>query len=151
MCNHMSLDEQVKAMRGLGEVLMPYNFPKVPAEEEEDVNSIKTREITVDGYTLIVHYSKAEYQQHYLETLQVLGKYTPFLPFSLVCKIGRRFLGPNHLSFVELFKGNKIYCWTVVKDRDDIAVPGPYNNDIESRIFEGFEYRVMDSKQVNFY
>ncbi len=151
MCNHMSLDEHVKAMRGLGEVLMPYNFPKVPAEEEDDINPIKTREVTVDGYTLIVHYSKAEYQQHYLETLQVLGKYTPFLPFSLVCKVGKRFLGSNHLSFVEIFKTNKIYCWTVVKDKDDIAIPGPYNNDIESRIFEGFEYRVMDSKQVNFY
>jgi hypothetical protein len=152
MYNHKSFDEQVEEMKRFGNILMPYNFPQVPQEEEEDVNFIKAREVMVDGYSLILHYSKADYGNHYLETLQVLGKYIPFLPFSLVCKIGKRFLGNKHLSLVELFRDNrKIYCWTLVSNRAGKAVPGPYQNEVETCIYEGFEYRSVSPKQVNFY
>ena len=54
------LEVQVEEMRSLGEQLIPYNFPRAPAEWEEDINLLKAREIIVDGYTVVVHYSKAD-------------------------------------------------------------------------------------------
>jgi hypothetical protein len=150
--NHKSFDEHIREMKGFGHFLMPYNFPQVPAEEEEDVNFIKAREVVIDGYNLILHYSKADYGGHFLQTLQVLGKFTPFLPFCLVCKIGKRFLGDKHLSLVELFRDNrKIYCWTLVTNRAGKPIQGPYQNDEETCVYEGFEYRSVSPKQVNFY
>lgn len=147
------LDDHIKEMRAFGEFLMPYNFPQVKAEEEETVNAIKARDVEVDGYSLILHYSKSKYESHYLETLQILGKYAPFLPFSVVCKIGKKFLGDQHLSLVEILRDNrKIYCWSVVLDKDRNPTVGPYQKDeVEKCIYEGFEYIFMSPNQVNFY
>lgn len=146
------LDEKIQTMKRFGHFLMPYNFPRVPAEDEEDVNFIKAQEVSVDGYNLILQYSKSDYGQHYLHTLQILGKFTPFLPFSLVCKIGKRFLGDKHLSLVELFRDNrKIYCWTLVTDTQESAIEGPYRVEVETHIYEGFEYKSVSPNQVNFY
>lgn len=148
---YKSFDEEVAEIKTFGEFLIPYNFPQVPPEEEEPINYIKPREIRVDGYNLIVHYSKADYGTHYLETLQVLGKYSPFLPFSLVCKIGKKFMGDQYLSLVELYKDNrKIYCWTLILNKNNKPIPGPYQqDDTEHCTYEGLEYRCVSPKQVN--
>jgi len=149
---HEKLDTIVEKMRSFGDFLVPYNFPRVPHEEEDAINCIKARDVHVDGYNLILHYSKAEYEHNYVESLKVLGKYSPFLPFILVCKIGKRFLGEEHLSLVEIFQGNrKIYCWSKVTDKDGKAVPSPHQTELERRIFEGFSYRLMNPSHVNFY
>ena len=146
------LDEHIEEMRSFGEFLVPYNYPQVTQNEEEDVNYIKAREAIVDGYSLILHYSKADYGNHYLETLQILSKYCPFLPFSLVCKIGKKFLGDKHLSLVEIFRDNrKIYCWTIVVDKNGNPVSGPHQEELEVKSYEGFEYHSMRPEQVNFH
>ena len=150
---YKSLDDHITEMRSFGEFLMPYNFPQVKAEEEDDVNHIKAREVYVDGYDLILHYSKSQYENHFLETLQILGKYSPFLPFFLVCKIGKKFLGEQQLSLVEIFRDNrKIYCWTLVLDKAGKPTQGPYQKEgVETCTYEGFEYRFMTPNQLNFY
>jgi hypothetical protein len=149
---HEKLDTIVKNMRSFGEFLVPYNFPRASQKDEEAVNCPKTQDVHVDGYNLILHYSKAGYEANYVETLQVLGKYSPFLPFSLVCKIGKRFLGEDYLSLVEIFRENrKIYCWTKITDLDGTAVPGPHQSDLERCIYEGFSYLLMHPSNVNFY
>src|SRR5690348_1768102 len=104
--------EVVENIKKFGEFLIPYNFPIATTEDEDAINIIKTKEVVIDGYNLIIHYNKAKYKDHYLTTLQILGRWSPFLPFSLVCKIGKKFLGDQHLSLVEIFVENrKIYCW----------------------------------------
>lgn len=149
---HERLATLVEKMRSFGEFLVPYNFPRVPQEEEEAINCLKTRDVHVDGYNLILHYSKAEYEHNYVETLQILGKYSPFLPFGLVCRIGKRFFGEEYLSLVEIFKDNrKIYCWTLITDREGTAVPNPHQGELDRRIYEGFSYRLMNPSNVNFY
>jgi hypothetical protein len=146
------LDDHIEQMRKLGEFLIPYNFPQVQEKEESDINNIKSKEVCVDGYNLIVHYSKADWGNHYLETLQILGKYMPFLPFSLVCKIGKRFLGDKHLSLVEIVRENrKIYCWSVVLNRSNEPIQGPYQGSLEHNEYDGLEFHRMTSDNVNFY
>ncbi len=146
------LDDCVEQMREFGEFLIPYNYPKVSEKEEEDINYIKLRDVCVDGYSLILHYSKADWDDHYLETLQILGKYMPFLPFSVVCKIGKKFLGDKHLSLIEIIReGRKIYCWSVVLDHTGKPVPGPYRGELEHNEYDGLEFRRMNPEHVNFY
>jgi hypothetical protein len=146
------IHEIIEHMKSLGEMLMAYNFPRSEPEVEDEINVLKSREMNVDGYHVILHYSKSDYGSHYVETIQVLGKYCPFLPFNLVCKIAKAFLGEAELSLVELFKdGRKLYCWTVVLDQEGKAMPSPYKTEVRACSFEGFDYGYLNPEQVNFY
>jgi hypothetical protein len=74
----------------------------------------------------------------------VFAKYSAFLPFSLVVKVGRKFLGKHCLSLMEMHRGQrKIYCWTVYRDHDGRAVRTPFKMPSEKCVFEGFEYHYM--------
>lgn len=146
------LDEIVDNMRKLGEMLIPYNFPLAPITLEDDLAIFKERETVVDGYPIILHYQKSDYQKHFMETLQIYGKSSPFLPFNLVCKLAKRFLGSKHLSLVEIFKNNrKIYIWSVCVDKEGQAISSPYDTETEDCQFEGLNYLYMQPNQVNFF
>jgi len=147
-----NFDKVVSEIKNFGNFLIPYNFPKTSSSAEEDLNCLKLRDVHVDGYHVILHYNKAEHEDHYVETLQVLSKYSPFLPFSVVCKIGKKFFGDECLSLVEFYKDNrKIFCWTFVTDHDNKPVAGPYHIEDAYFTYEGLRYRWVDPKQVNFY
>ncbi|NIQ17107.1 MAG: hypothetical protein GTO02_22805, partial [Candidatus Dadabacteria bacterium] len=103
----MKLEKHVKEMRAFGELLMPYTFPKVAPQEEIDINFIKSREFDVDGYSVIVYYNKANWDEHYLETIQIMSLYGVFLPFYLICKIAKQFFGDQYLSLIEFFQNGK--------------------------------------------
>jgi hypothetical protein len=149
---HKKLEDHVEHMRNLGDMLIPYNFPKAPAEWEDDINILKATEMVVDGYTIVVHYSKADYETHYLETLQILGKNAPFLPFVLICKLAKRFLGEHELSLIEVVRDNrKVYCWTLTVDRDGKPIPSPFDQETEPCQYEGFHYSYMKPDQVRFH
>ena len=146
------IDEIMDQMRSMGELLVPYNFPKADPRLENDLNILKTVDCIVDGYSICLHFSKADYDAHYLETLQVLGKDIPFLPFCLIVKLARKFLGGHNLSLVELLKGNrKIYCWTLTVDRRGRPLPAIHEVESETCVYEGFEYSYLDPATVNFY
>lgn len=136
------LDYQIEEMRRLSEILLPYTYPVVATfEEEQEILPLKQRAIKVDGYDLIVCFSQADYGKYILESLQIQSIYTPFLPFSLVCKVGRMFMGSKHLSYVEFFKDiRKIYCWTV-KRENGVAVPPTKS---QPGNYEGFKYRILN-------
>jgi hypothetical protein len=51
-------DDIVNHMKSLAEYFIPYNFPKVPPKEEDEINILKFREAMVDGYNVILHYNK---------------------------------------------------------------------------------------------
>lgn len=147
-----SLGKHIEEMRGLGEVLVKYNFPKAPSEWEDDLNVLKMRELIIDGYYVLAHYSKADYGDHFLETLQVLGKNCPFLPFFLVCKLAKRFLGERELSLLEFVRDNrKIYCWTLTLDMENNPIPSPFDPEVKRCVYEGLEYGYMQPSQVNFH
>ena len=146
------VDEVISNARIIGEQLMCYNFPQADPRLEDDLNILKTKEVLVDGYSVILHYSKADYRTYYLETLQILGKNSPFLPFHLVVKIARKFLGNQKLTLVEPMRDNrKIYCWTVTLDRRGIAIDSPNQPPVEAQSYDGFKYTYLDAQHINFY
>jgi hypothetical protein len=148
-----TFDDVVADMRVLGEQLIPYNHPKGDRSLENYLTIVKSVEAVLDGYNLILHYSKADYRTHFLETAQVYGKRLPFLPFHLVAKIGKKFLGPNHLMLAEqLNEGQKIYCWNVVVDKKGKAIENAqYKEDCTLMEYEGFKYSYMQPGSVTSY
>ena len=112
---YYKIDDVVKEMKALGEVLVPFNYPIKPITSWEDELSIfKVRELTIDGYEIFIHYMKSDYNDYFIETLQIHNFKHPFLPFNLICNLGKRFFGKNHLSLVEVFKEHrKIYIWSL--------------------------------------
>lgn len=152
MYPEVSLSELVSSLKNLGTMLIPYNYPLAPITEEDDMSFFKTRDAVVDGYTVILHYQKCDYDSHLMETLQIYGKYSPFLPFELVCKLARKFLGGQELSLVEVFRDNrKIYCWSVCIDRAGNPIEAPYEVEVEKCTFGGLTYNYMLPSQVNLF
>lgn len=147
-----SFDETVKEMKSFGAYLMPYSRPKVAQEDDNDINFMKAKEALVDGYSLVLYYSKNDWPTHYMEIVQISGKFTPFLPFSLVCKIGRKFLGEKYLSYVDFMQEDrKTYCWTAASDKANNPIPAPYKKESLSDdcIYEGLCYKCLNpSKKV---
>lgn len=142
-----SFDEVVRETKSLGELLMQYSQPHKSKEYEEDIQCLKVREITVDGYSVVICYSKNDWPHHYMEVLQITGKYTPFLPFSLICKIGKKFFGEMYLSYVDFIKDDrKTYCWTVASDKSNNPIPVPYRKEIllDDREYEGLFYKCVN-------
>jgi hypothetical protein len=146
------LEEIIESMRTLGDILIPHNFPRVPLSMEDDLAILKQKEVIVDGYPVVLHYQKSDYTQYLIENLQIYGKNSPFLPFNLVCKLGKKFLGSHHLSLVEVFKENrKIYIWSVCVDNRGRPIPLPWEKDTEECIFEGFNYLYIQPNKIEFY
>ena len=148
----MNIYDTVGRIKRMAEQLVPYNFPTVSPQDEEIINFLKFTEATVDGYDVILHFNKHDYGDHYLETFQVLGKEVPFLPFVLICKLAKLFLGEQKLSLVEVLKdGRKIYCWTLIRDKKGKAIAAPYQNKGEDCSYEGFQYSYVTPDKINFY
>lgn len=148
---HEPLDAAVLNMRAVGDILMPYNPPAAP-DSEEVLGVLKIRETTVDGYEVVLYFTKSDYGNHITEVFQVYGSNSTFLPFHLVCKLAKKFLGDKELSFVELFKSNrKIYCWTVNTDRDGKPIQSPFKIKLHDRDYQGWHYSALEPSDVNFY
>lgn len=141
------LDRQIHRMEAMADMLIPFTFPEVPFEEEQQVLALKQHCVQVDGYNIVVCYSKADYEKYMLKTIQIQSIFTPFLPFSLVCKIGRKFLGSKHLSYVEFLRGSrKVYCWTIKVEDGEPMAPGKKTR---PGSYEGFDYRILNPGSVD--
>lgn len=146
------IQDIVSRMKTLGERLVPYNFPMAPPHVEEDINPSKTVEATVDGYQLVLYYSKADYKNYIVEMFQVFGKNDPFLPFNLVTKLAKTFLGKEGLSLTEVIRDNrKIYCWTLRTDNVGQLIHGQLADEVEECEYEGMRYVYLRPDQVNIY
>jgi len=147
---HKTLDDIIEQIKNVGDALVPYNYPLNDPRLEDDIHLLKIVETVVDGYDVVLYFSRADYKTHFLETVQIFGKTIPFLPFSLVTKIAKKFLGGHNLSLVELPGMNrKIYCWTVCLDTRGRPINSPYDGKVEMCDYEGFKYSHMQPDQVN--
>ncbi len=150
--NYSKFDEKIEIIRNMSRGLVPYNFPLGPIELEYYLSPLKKGEAVVDGYTIVFHFNRAKYRDHYLETFQMHNKYAPFLPFSLVVKLGIKVLGGHNLSFVDFYQDeNKIYCWSVCLDERGRPISSPVKESSITKNFEGFEYQHISPEQLNFY
>lgn len=151
MIKPATLSEIVEVMTGIGEVLVPFNFPKAPITLEDHLGIFKARDAEIDGYPLFLHYQKSDYNEYYIETLQIHNRRGPFLPFNLICKIGTKFLGTLNLSLIEIFRENrKIYIWSKCTDKKGHTIAVPNNSESETCEYEGLQYLYMQPSDVDF-
>lgn len=145
-------EARLENLRNLSRGLVPYNFPLGPVELEYYLSPLKRSETEVDGYSVVFHFNRASYNDHFLESFQVYNKYAPFLPFCLVAKLARKALGSHELSLVEFYQEDrKIYCWSVCLDERGRPIASPMQERTDSRVFEGFRYAYMTPEQLNLY
>ena len=147
------LNEVVDGMKALGEVLVSFNYPQVPYSElEDELGIFKAREAVIDGYSLFLHYQKSDYDDYFIQSIQIHNLKSPFLPFNLICKVGRRFLGSRHLSLIEIFKEHrKIYIWSLCTDKNNNPIEIPNKDSIEECEFEGLHYSYLQPSMVDFF
>ena len=149
---YQNLEDIITEMRNMGDLLIEHNFPNVPISSEDDLIVFRQRDVVVDGYSVTLNYQKFDYDGLFMETLQIYGTNNPFLPFNLICKLAKKFLGSANLSLVELFKDNrKIYIWTVWVDEEGKPSSAPYEMETEECYFEGLQYSYMQPNQIDFF
>ena len=144
------MKEIISEMREMAELLIPHCHPKVSVEAEKEIQLLNQRIVIIDGYEIKVFLSMAEYDDHKFEYLRMQATRIPFLPFNLVCKIARLFLGDRELSYIDILNdGQKIYCWTLKRDETG----NPVAQEVECRLseFEGFSFSILDPKAVHFH
>jgi hypothetical protein len=149
MIDHTPLHQTVESMRHMGESLVSLTFPRVDFKIEQDILMLKQRVIVLDGHEISICYSKADYEEYHLESLQVQSVFSPFLPFNMVCKLGRAFLGSGGLSYIEFFRtSKKVYCWTI-KSKDGRPLPPDSRGKLGR--YEGFEFNVLQPGTVDLF
>jgi hypothetical protein len=153
MFDNRPLDEIVQSMRNVGEMLIPQNYPKMlSSSREDDLLIFKKKNLVVDGYNIDIHYQKSDFDDYFTETLQIYAQYCPFLPFNIVVKLAKKFLGENHLSLVEIYReGRKIYIWMLHVDRTGNPIELPFDIPVESCDFEGMKYSYMSPVHVHIF
>lgn len=144
-------EEHVREMKALAAFLIPYTPPKYP--NDEDINWFKQRDVTIDGYPVVAHYTQSDQGDSRLDVLTIGCKYSPVVPFVSVCKLAEKFLGSENLTLFEyISNGKKIYSWMALF-RDGKAVDNPYNS-VGKHHYRGLSFyrAVIDSnKHVTFF
>lgn len=129
----LPIEQHAKEMKTLAEQLVPYSYPIRSSADENDIYCLKQREVVVDGYHLLLWFSRQASNDVYADILQVTGLYFSFLPFDLLCKLAGIFLGNKNIYFSSVTRNvnginKKIYIWTAyIKDGKIII-----NNNIKS-------------------
>lgn len=143
------LDHAVTVMKRMADYLMPFCKNK---DDELDLAILKQYYITVDGYEVILFFTKehhvkfdadkgGEKEECDLLVLQIYSKHFPFLPFRVLLTIAAKFLGKDALALSEsVMLGKKLYMWSVAFDELGGAIPLPDNIKVQKCIYDGIEY-----------
>ena len=142
--------ERVDSIKRIAKRLIPLTYPRVQFSEEQEIIFLKQRQITIDGYDVMVCYSEADYEKNFLRSLQIQSiQNGPFLPFTVVCKLGKIFLGTYGLSYIEFFRNNrKVYCWTVKYQGEHVLPPG---NKTKPYSYEGFKFGLIHPGSIDLF
>lgn len=143
------LETLVAEMRSMATTLVPYSYPRVSIEVDQEVVPLKIRNLNIDGYEVSLHFNKtSQYNGPFSdESLQLQSVNSMFLPFNLVCKLGIAFLGREQLAYTEFSKPDrKIYCWMVLY-KDEEKIPPRKESTLTS--YEDLHFHVLNSGSLN--
>jgi len=136
------LEKTISEMKGMANMLIPHTWPQAEFEDEQAVLCLKQRIVTIDGYQVTLCFSRADYGKYFLDSLQIQSYHAPFLPFAVICKLGKMFFGNGLLAYVDFFKNDKkVYCWAVKHIEGQILPPTKRSRPAE---FEGYEFRILN-------
>jgi len=144
---HKALDDTIDEMRATAKQLIDFTHPQASKHDEHDIDCLKQRQITVDGYDVAVHFSISQFPSgRRVESLEIVGVYVPFLPMFLVCKIAGKFLGSYELKYAESFKkGRKVYIWTVAVDNRGCPIKLSRSR-LQQTTYDGFTFSYKDTE-----
>jgi hypothetical protein len=146
------LDEAIIRLKNMGELLIPYNYPRNDPAIESTIAVLKTTSVYVDGYEVNVHFNKSDYEDHYIESCQISGNNIPFLPLQVIIKIAKKCLGEEYLHLSERTVGGTMFwSWSVCKDKDGNALPWPYKMKVMHCSYNGFEFNKIKPGELNFH
>jgi hypothetical protein len=139
----MRLEDHVREMKSLAETLKPYSPPRCP--RDDDISWLKAREVVVDGIPMTIHYSVADHGDFNPAVLTIGCRNVPFIPFTVICKVARMFLGTDNLTLFEYTKGgSKIYSWMVLFNNKGEPVQD-HHNDKDKESYNGFSFFRADT------
>lgn len=140
MMNVKSFEQTVDEMKDVADTLLPYTYPKTTKRNDLIVSTLKQRVVFVDGYKVAVQFSRGDYDDHYVEGLEITSANCPFLPMYVVCKIAAKFLGGYGLRHSVTYQhGRKVYRWHVMVDKQGHPLPIEWK-DVQPLNFEDFEF-----------
>ena len=135
-----NLQTIARDLKAASNLIVNFTFPKISPSEESDFDFLRSATICVDGSLINIYYTKSDYNSHFFETVQIIGEHSPFIPFLVVLKVGKVFLGDGTLTLTEFYQKNrKVYCWNLITNKDgekfeSILIQGEKCN------FEGHDY-----------
>lgn len=138
-------EDQAGEMRGLAEVLRDFTPPRHPPDA--DISWMKQREVVIDGYRMVAHFSQADYGEIVSSVLTIACVRAPFVPFVAVCKAVGLFFDHPATLYEYTRSGRKIYSWMSVAKQGRL-VDNPHQGDAED--YHGFTfYRAASGQSVN--
>ena len=87
-----NLQTIARDLKSASNLIVNFTFPKISPSEESDFDFLRSATICVDGSLVNIYYTKSDYNSHFFETVQIIGEYSPFIPFLVVLKVGKVFL-----------------------------------------------------------
>ncbi len=139
-----------KQLKDISRTLINYSYPKVSVEEELEILPLKQMYIVIDGYNIFLTYSVSEQSKYIIECIQMYAAGCAiFIPFNIVCKIAKAFLGNNNLTYIEALRDDKkIYCWSIKRDKIKGKIIEVNNGKLMD--YEGLEFNVLDTETFKF-
>lgn len=136
-------DQKSMQLKLLADVLKKYSSPYNNKQLESELLFLKKTEICFDGYNIVFHFTKTNYESYVLENLQVYSKDFPILPFCVPFKFAQSFYGDiQDISYLESeLDGIRVYCWMFLRKIKDNKILLPVKN--YSKVIEQDGVRVF--------
>ncbi len=158
----MDVLENVEQMKRMTELLIKHSFPSVSPVDEEIISPLKQRILVVDGYEITLYYSICKYRKDLiLKTVQIYSRNTTYLPFRLLCKIGKLFFGEEIPSFSCVYdyrfpdsaEARKVYVWSIYCDENGVMPfeENPIFPNLKLSQFENFCYYSVNGNVLKFF
>jgi hypothetical protein len=135
MLNKVNLDSLIEDFKRVGDTLSSYQL----SDNDEEV--LKTNVLEIDGYSIILKFNRIDHGPFYSENLKLKAEFGSYLPFHLVAKLGKKFLGKHQLMLIESFENdNKVYEWKIALDKDGRPAPVRIHNYYEECVYDDLNY-----------
>lgn len=124
----------------MSNILEPYSFPKFDASVEHALTPYKVWRFPLDGYDVIVYFTKSGAKDCKISSLQVWSEDFLILPFSVSVKVAKIFIKGNNLSLFLLKNYDKLlYCWTKMTTLDGELLK-PIDESVVEKTYGDFSY-----------
>lgn len=148
-----TIEQHVSEMKETANFLAEYSWPKTSMIDERHIICLKQREVIIDGYDVVLHFSVNNYDMHTMHTFQIYSRYSSFLPFSLTCKVAEKFLGKEAIYYLSIIQQDrKIYIFSQCIGRDGNYVMDNTYQSCKKDSYMGFNFnRVLHIDKSKFF